>query len=418
MRYIFIILTAVITSFFFFPFEFTFLRGPNTKMMVAAVGLLLAGWQMVKKKDGKISKDFFITSVIATVFSLVVFYSIVYNNTDDYAYTSYVVSMWVWFFAAYVCCFLIAQLHGNISVKLVADYLIAISAFQCIIALMIEYIPAVKSAVDAYVVRPDNVLEERLYGIGAVLDVAGGKFSTVLLMVAVIMCNNDIVKSNWKSLATYSFGFILISVIGSMIARTANIGMLLGLAYIIYRTGIWRLHIKYSTLKFWRVLTGMGFVLVVACVYFYNTSPIFQEWLRFGFEGFFNLVEKGKWETSSTEILQDMIVFPESFKTWMIGDGRMVDPTTGKYYMGSDIGYVLFIFHCGIIGLSVFASMFVYLTISCYKKFSQERHLFLLLLIFVFVYWTKVATDIFLVYAVFLCIPMVQKHKNNQMERI
>ena len=301
-------------------------------------------------------------------------------------------------------------MHGTITVKLVVDYLTGIAVIQCIIALMIDYIPAVKMFVDSYVNMNVEVMDKinRLYGIGVALDVAGGKFSAILLMITVIMGNDDTVKLNRKSIAVYSFCFVLISVIGSMIARTTYVGMILGIVYIVYRTGIWKRQINYSSIRFWRVLTGVVFVLVLACIYFYNTMPAFREWFRFGFEGFVNFVERGKWETGSTDILQSMVVYPESLKTWIIGDGYMMDPVTGTYYNVTDIGYLRFIFYCGIIGLSIFTMMFLYLTATCYKMFPQEKHLFLLLLILVFAIWAKVSTDIFLVYAIFICIPRVQ----------
>ena len=410
MKYTAILLTGIVTSFFFFPFEFRFLPGINTKMMMAVVGLFVAACQAFIRRDASISKDFFNVSIFAAIFSFISYYAVVYNNTNDFSYVTYIVSMWVWFFAAYAACYIIAQIHGTISVKLVVDYLVSIAVFQCVIALMIEFIPAVKMFVDTYVDTEIEIMDRinRLYGIGAALDVAGGKFSAILLMIGVIMTNYDAIRLNKKAIMIYSACFILISVIGSMIARTTYIGLILALVYIIYRTGIWKKQIKASTLKFWRVLVGVLFVLVLVCIYFYNTSPDFRDFFRFGFEGFVNWIETGTWQTGSSDILQSMVVYPESLKTWIIGDGYMVDPVTGTYYMGTDIGYLRFIFYCGIIGLSAFASMFVYLTSTCYRRFHQEKHLFLLLLILVFAIWAKVSTDLFLVYAIFICIPIMQ----------
>lgn len=388
-------------------------------MMMAVVGLLFAGWQALIRKDSSVSQTFFVISLIAAVFSFVSFFSVWYNDSNDFAYVTYIISMWVWFFAAYGACSIIAQTHHAISVKLVVDYLVAISFFQCVIALMIDNIPAVKMFVDNYINTNAEVMDKikRLYGIGASLDVAGGKFSAVLLMISVIMSNYDFIRLNKKSVAFYSGCFIIISVIGAMIARTTYVGMILGMAYIVYRTGIWKRQIKYSDLRFWRVMIGILFVLVLVCIYFYNNSPGFREWFRFGFEGFVSLVETGEWRSSSTEILQSMVVFPDSLKTWIIGDGYMADPITGTYYKVTDIGYLRFIFYCGIIGLSVFASMFVYLAASCYKTYPVEKHLFLLLLVLVFAIWAKVSTDIFLVFAIFVCIPRVQQHGYIPMNR-
>jgi len=412
MRYIAIVLTGILTSLFFFPIEFKALPGINTKMMIAVVGLLIAALQAASRRDGKVSKDFFVVTIFAAVFSFVSFYSVTYNNTQDLSYATYIISMWVWFFAAYGACYFITFTHGRIDVLLVINYLVGISVSQCILALMIDYIPAVKSIVDSYVETGEEMMDRihRLYGIGASLDVAGGKFSVVLVMIAVIMTNYDSIRLNRKYVIIYTACFVLISLIGAMIARTTYVGTALGLAYIMYRTEIWKRQIKSSNIKFWGMLSGVIFVVVLACIYYYNTDPSFREWFRFGFEGFVSWVETGKWVTGSTEILQNMVVFPESLKTWIIGDGYMIDPIKGTYYKSTDIGYLRFIFYCGITGFVVFASMFVYLSISCYKQFSQERHLFFLLLVLVFVIWTKVSTDLFLVYAMFICILLIQKY--------
>jgi hypothetical protein len=418
MRYIAIVFTGILTSFFFFPIEFRYLPGINTKMMMAVVGLSIATLQAAFRRDGAVSKDFFVVSIFAAVFSFVSFYSVTYNNTADMSYATYIMSMWVWFFAAYGACYIITFTHGKIDGLLVINYLIGISVSQCILALMIDSIPAVKSIVDTYVQTGVEMMDRihRLYGIGASLDVAGGKFSAVLIMIAVVMTNYDSIRMNKKYVIIYTSCFVLISVIGAMIARTTYVGTALGLAYIMYRTEIWKRQIKSSNIKFWGMLSGVIFVLVLACIYYYNTDPSFRSWFRFGFEGFVSWIEKGKWETGSTGILQNMVVFPESLKTWIIGDGYMVDPTTGTYYKSTDIGYLRFIFYCGLTGLIVFASMFIYLSISCYNQFSQERHLVLLLLVLVFAIWTKVSTDLFLVYAMFICILLIQKYSNRPIQ--
>ena len=43
-----IIFTIVVTSFYFFLFEFTFLPGVNTKMAMAGLGLVIFGIQLGK----------------------------------------------------------------------------------------------------------------------------------------------------------------------------------------------------------------------------------------------------------------------------------------------------------------------------------------------------------------------------------
>ena len=159
----------------------------------------------------------------------------------------------------------------------------------------------------------------------------------------------------------------------------------------------------------------ISLLLLLVCIYLYKNVPAVNTLLLFAFEGLITWVETGEWRTDSTYVLQNMWVVPETMKTWVIGDGYFMSPTKPGFYMGTDIGYLRFIFYCGLIGLSAFSIFFMYITAACYKRFPQEKNLFLLLLILVFVIWMKVSTDIFLVYAIFMSIPMVQKHTNNKL---
>jgi hypothetical protein len=192
----------------------------------------------------------------------------------------------------------------------------------------------------------------------------------------------------------------------------------MGLGYVILVSEVWRVNIKVSSLKMWKNFLGIILLFTPIIIYLYKTNESAYDLLRFGFEGFFNWIETGKWTTGSTEILKTMWVLPDNIKTWMIGDGYFNNPNAVvddiPFYMNTDIGYCRFIFYCGIIGFIVFASFFVYLTVACYKKYPKERHLFLLLLVLVFVVWAKVSTDIFLVYAIFIAMKNVQATMNPQ----
>ena len=417
MKNLLIALTLIITSLFFFPFEFTFLPSINTKMMLAVLGILFFVWySLIHKKGIVVTREFFTATIIAGIFSLVGYYATVYNNTTDYTYVSYILSMWVWLFGAYAMICIIARLHGHISLKLLVNYLIGVCVAQCILALMIDNIPSVKYFVDSIVRTDRETMEKikRLYGIGAALDVAGTRFSAVLLMIAVLISHDNEIRLNRKKIAMYVSGFVLIAVIGSMIARTTNVGIIIALLYVIYASGLFKIRIKKSDIKLWRMMIGVAVFLILICIYLYNNVPAAQKLLSFAFEGLINWLETGEWRTASTDVLQNMWRLPESLKTWIIGDGYFVDPTKGGFYMRTDVGYLRFIYYCGLIGLSVFIIFFIYLSLACYKRFPRERNLFILLLILELMIWAKVATDIFLVYALFMSIPMVQQQMNNQ----
>lgn len=407
-----IIVTGIITSFYFFPFEFAFLPGVNVKMMLAALGLIILGIRMAKGKSAEMDNDFFILSLLAFGVSLAGFFSITWNNTVDYAYATYIVSMWVWLSAAYVICSIIRELHGGVSILLITRYLVSICVFQCLIAIVIDNYPDVKLLVDAYVNQGQDFLNDvkRLYGIGANLDVAGIRFSAVLLLLAYTLITKATMLGK-SELVWFLTAFVIITVIGNMIARTTTVGVVLSLLCFFISKPL------LSSKVYWNIVYGLLFSLLISIpiiIYFYNSSPFFHKQFRFAFEGFFSLAETGTWEVASNNTLKTMVVFPDNLKTWIIGDGyfsspRDVDPyfigkIVGGYYMGTDVGYLRFIFYSGLVGLIAMSSFILKAGLICIRKFQEYKFLFVMLLVVNFIVWFKVSTDIFLVFALFLMI--------------
>ena len=421
------ILMGVMVSFYFFPIEFTFLPGVNTKMAMAGFGLVVLIVRMAQRQKPYIDNGVFRFSLIAILVSLFGFVSVAYNGTPDYTYATYIVSMWVWLSGAYVVVTFLRSLHGYVSVELVCNYLIAVCTMQCISALMIDSMPAFKAVVDTYVsgfgfVDTSQLNSgNRLYGIGAGLDVAGLRFSTVLCAIAYI--TSHIANTTRRGyIGIYLVCFVIIGLVGNMIARTTTVGVGLALAYWAY--ALFRSDSREENYYLWRWLIGTIVVALLIIVPLYNINPTFKANTRFAFEGFFSLIEKGRWEVHSNNILMNMYVFPDNLKTWIIGDGYFdnpqdIDPyytgeVTGGYYMGTDVGYLRFIFYFGIFGLTSFIAFFIAITQSCMKKFSQQSLLFLLFLAVNIIGWFKVSTDVFLVFAPFL---LISREENEAAEQ-
>lgn len=421
---LFILFAGIATSFFFFPFQFAFLPGVNTKMLMAVVGVAIAGFRMLKNRTEGVSREFLMICIWATAFSLICLHSVTYNNTPDYAYASYIVSMLVWLSAAYAVCQFIQYVHGTISFRLLADYLIGVCVFQCLIALLIDFSMPVKMFIDAFINQDEGFLTEigRIYGIGASLDVAGTRFAAVLVVLMVLICTDEQVKENKKWLTVYLVSFVIISAIGNMIARTTSVGLLVSLVYFVFATRITWINIPKSNLLLWIWMLGIFVIMISLIVFLYNYNETIHDLLRFGFEGFFNWIEHGKWETRSTDHLETMWKWPESDKTWLWGDGYfnhpdMLDPTykgrmTLGFYMATDIGYLRFIYYCGLPGMLVFCSFLLYMAVLCYKKYDRERILFFLLIILQLAIFSKVATDIFLFFAYFFCARIQRERRN------
>lgn len=408
---------VVLTSCYYFPFEFQVLPGANTKMILAALSLPIIAMQMVRKNAVGVRKDFIQLFVWAILMSLVCLFSVTFNGTNDHSYTTYIISMLVWLGGAYFVLYCIRLLHGYISIRLVCNYVIAVCVCQCFVAYAISLYPAFDNFVNSFIAGQAYMgnVDSRMHGIGCALDVAGLRFSSALVMIAYLVVHT---KSEQKKFTPwYIAAFLIISVIGSMLGRSTLVGILLALAYwaiiSISSNDGWLANNKR---RLWIWLVGVLIIAIPLIIYFYNTNSAFQNNLRFGFEGFFSLWEEGEWNVGSNNILKNMIVFPDNVKTWIIGDGYILNPLGrdpyyvgeffGGFYKNTDIGYLRFIFYCGLIGLFTFVIYFIKVSQICIDRFKAYKAMFIMLLLVNFIGWLKVSTDIFVVFALFLSLDL------------
>lgn len=411
-----ILVAVVITSCYFFPFVLAAFPVANSKMILASVGLVMLGVSLVRNGNGNVDYDFVKLSIWAFGISLVAYTSMNLNNTPDNTFATYFMSMWVWLGGAYAVVSVIKLVHGGISVPLTVNYLLAVCVGQCVLALVFDNVPSAAEWCDSTFTGEGymgNTEDDRLHGIGCSLDVAGFRFASVICMAAFLLCHDHSRRYGWTS-ALYIFAICFISVVGNMLSRSTIVGTAIAMAYV-FCIGI----VRYGNRRLLSQLTFFVVVALVLCVYFYNVDAGFRANIRFGFEGFFSLAEKGEWRTHSNDILKNMVVWPENFKTWLIGDGYFDNPSVantesfdpyyvgqyfGGYYMGTDIGYLRYIFYFGLIGLAAFSIFFIQVCNVCMKRFPMFKWMFLMILAINFIQWFKVSTDLFVVFAPFLCI--------------
>lgn len=418
-KYLVHIISVILTSFYFFPIETVFLPGMNTKMALAGIGLLILGKRLAQRRDAGINKDFFVLSLLALGISLISLLTMTINNTPDASFLTYFVSMWVWMGGAYTVVRWLDTAYGYVNVRLVCNQLIAVCVIQCLIAWTKDVYPPLQAWVDSFVggeAFMGNTKEARLSGIGAALDVAGLRFSAVVVMIGYILSKAE--ELSHKQVVTYLISFLIIAIIGNMMSRTTTVGVGLALVYWIYSTNLLSLKQNIKNQKLWFWLGGILCVIIPVFIYLYFANDTFYKNIRFGFEGFFSLWETGEWQTSSNDILlEHMVVFPDNWVTWLIGDGYAANPMdktlsffdpyyTGPiyhgYYKGTDIGYLRYIFYFGLMGTMIFILFMWKSAWSCIKKFKDYKIMFLMILLVNYIGWFKVSTDIFLVFAIFL----------------
>ena len=188
-RLLSIIFTLCVTSCYFFPFNLRVLPIVNTKMIIAGIGLIILMMRLAVGHNSMISKDLITLSISAAVVSLFGYISINYNCTPDYAYTTYIISMLVWLSSAYVVIQTMSLGHKRLTFNLLCNYLIGLCVAQCVLALSMEFIMPLIRIIYSMM---DNVTvqfleaNKRLSGLGAGLDVAGTRFSAVLILIIAV----------------------------------------------------------------------------------------------------------------------------------------------------------------------------------------------------------------------------------------
>lgn len=414
MRAVQIIVTGILMSLFYFPFEFTFLPGINTKMLLAVVGLGLMGLTFARRQTFTFPRDMLILVLIACCVSVVAYFSQTIHHTPDSTYVTYIFSFFTWFCAAFTVASCIKAVHGRISVELIVHYLAVVAVCQCAVTMWISYDPAFQRFVDSYVAQDQTLLHEldRLYGIGSSLDVAGLRYALILVALSAVLGSGRL-SAGWTY---FDIGaFLVITVIGNMVARTALVGTAVGLGWIVISAFLPGEKRRTS------LLPWLLFILVVsiACTLLYQFNPQFRYLFRFAFEGFFSLVEKGEWQIDSTDRLATMVVYPETLHTWILGDGYfensrndinyLGDATDQGFYMGTDIGYLRFIFYFGVPGMLLMVAVIAWSALMCIRRFPEDKIVFLLALAVGLTVWFKVSTDTFLFFALFLSAGILQE---------
>lgn len=415
-RLIAIFLTACLVSCYIFPFLFTFFPAQNTKNMLGVLGVVL--YVLDSLRDRKMisaHRGMIWVFIAALAVSLVSYFAMVFNNTMDDTYVSYIFTLVIWLSAAYVCIRAIKAVHGYASASLIIQYISFVAVLQCVFALLLDSVPAFENFVTSWCVdaRYASSKGGRLYGIGCMLDVAGVRFSGILVMLA-YWCYEAARDKERKKLRWGLICYCFIVVVGNMIARTTTVGAVVGIGIWLLLTFVSLLGLKSGIAPLWRSFVLVVTVVAAVFTFLYQTDAKTHENLRFGFEGFFSLAEKGHWETNSNNELKEMVVWPDNTSTWIFGDGYMADPTAiepylqslgiaGDYvYMGTDIGYCRFIFYFGIIGLAIFIIYFAVVAGACSARAPSKKVAFFFLFVINLIVWAKVTTDAFAVMAIFL----------------
>lgn len=156
----------------------------------------------------------------------------------------------------------------------------------------------------------------------------------------------------------YIFSFIFIAISGLFIARVILVSIFLSIIFIFY------LNIKkisYSKIIVYLVKIFVSLILIFFIIDYFSLNISSSTLLNQGLELFINYFESGELRTSSTDRVNEMLIFPNDVLNLLFGEGRFSN-ADGSFYKSTDVGYSRLIFYFGIFGCIIYFLPHFYIT--------------------------------------------------------
>ena len=380
-RYLLIVLTAFM---YFFPARIEGLPGSlNTRVCLSLFGAFYLffnkGGVSRLRIQWKGFKPYVFYVILILVISLLTSFQ---NGVFEKQFLIYPINWFITVLSCYCLFLVILKTSGKIvTTETLIDVYTGVIVLECLLSVLSFYFPAFNSwyysivALDSHeqefifsVIDSDN--KNRFAGVGVTFFGAGVAFSLCLFLV----CVRFLSKTSISQKILYVISFIFIVFVGSAISRTTQVGGIIGIAYILI------MQIKENRKRLFSLKTLSISVVVISLfllainLYFkYIENDVLLETVfRHAFEGFYNLFEEGRFHTHSSDESIDNYMWPDTLASWMLGDGRLNDPST-IYYKAIDVGWCRLVFYFGIIGSLVYVMsqgwLFKKMRIQKYAKY-------------------------------------------------
>jgi len=372
---------CILFFIYIYPLKFNFFPFSSTRITISVIGILLFiidGLTNSKKKMIIIRKEWLLIFSSLIAVCVIALSTNLINGTTETYFITFPLSMIAIMGASYAVVRVVKAVYHQISFDIISRYIIISIVFQMILTVLMFMSPFLKDSMLSLLTENyrqelgiESLKHVRIIGFGSQFFAAGVVNCFTLILLAILIKN----KCSGNRRTTFlKLGFILVSIVGTMMSRTTLIGILLSFAIFSYKSKIFIL--KSSTIKLCIIFA----VLVVLSVYFMPSSVYnkIKTASRFGFEMFYNYFEKGELTSKSTKDLSRMFdVFPQNLKTWIIGDGYYSDPFNRLlYYMNTDVGYARLLFYFGTIGLLAYFTYQIALLKIAYKITENAFPLF------------------------------------------
>lgn len=314
--------------------------------------------------------------------------SITLNGTSDYYYITWVIIAIMQLFGAYFLMKIFHFFDEDYSFNSISLYFTMSAILQSIISVAMYFSPSIMefclsllASSDGFLDTLDRTVGFRLIGFGASYFGVAVIQGFILMIMGVYIANNkmSIFKQFLLSLA-----YVIITVVGMMLARTSMVGAFLGVLIILMVNSK---SVFSIILKLFKIIFIVSLILTVLLLAISKLSSDAKDMLeviyKFAFELFINIFESETVSTSSTDnLLRMWTIVPENFSTWFLGDGFWNTPD-GRYYMGTDVGVLRNIYYIGLIGSFVYyyyCYRSIYLLNEKSHPFFSKRICFFILL--------------------------------------
>ena len=399
----------LLTFVYLYPLKLTFIPGGiSTRIILGVIGVYFFLKNFNTSKSLIVSKKGFKLILSLVTLSIVTTISLIINNQRDLNFIIYPISVTFIISAAYALSRIAKELHFIFSFNNLLKLFITAVVIQNTLSVIMFILPEIRALLSSIVITDDlttNKLSEitsfRLIGFGIEFFGAGVISALTLILIMYSICTKMQKSSRILGMVVV---YVWVAITGICMARTTFLGILLSIiVFLTYSTP--SLTINYKILRLLKSFVYLFIILTVIITMIPKTLfSQLEDLYKFGFELFINYQDSGEMSSESTNQLLEMYnILPVTFLTWVIGDGLWTDPSSGLYYMGSDVGYIRLVFYVGVIGTITYLwYQYNIVKVTCWNKSKYDRIPMMIFFIAGLILNFKGFTDI-TSYTIFFC---------------
>lgn len=238
--------------------------------------------------------------------------------------------------------------YQTLSPGRILDFWIYTALIQIVISLSCFFNHNIFNWLSTVQTLPDGILKReeliniRIMGLGNYFFGAGFNYTIDLLVLALMpYVKGSLIYSHKHLYLSIVTGVIITGIFS---ARTFFVGMAIVILFLLIVNRKHKIHFfanSFRNLLYIGCFLGILYTVVIQHL---------DNWEGIGnwaFELFINLFSGDGMESSSTDKMMNMYIFPENIHTWLGGDGK-IENSDGSYYMHTDIGFIRLIFFWGL----------------------------------------------------------------------